>query len=145
MQDVEKYYWRHFRNGLENWRRESCFTAGQCSCTQVCGCNGCCAWLWLWTGWSPSTFSWFGTIWLFLFKNMKKMAEKQNRTADEVIIFRESGWEHLYHGNPIKRCNTDGRSVWTTDEAILKNRPHFVKFDHCSKVSLWTLQPTLVV
>ena len=38
---------------------------GQCSCTQVCGCNGCCAWLWLWTSWSPSKFSWFGTIWLF--------------------------------------------------------------------------------
>ena len=22
------------------------------------------AWRWLWTGWSPSMFSWFGTIWL---------------------------------------------------------------------------------
>ena len=37
----------------------------QCYCPQVCGSNGCCAWLWLWTGWSPSILSQFGTIWLF--------------------------------------------------------------------------------
>ena len=33
--------------------------------TQIFGCNGCCAWLWLWTGWLPSIFPWLGTIWLF--------------------------------------------------------------------------------
>ena len=60
------------QNGLENWQRESCFT-GQCSCTLVCGCNGCCAWLWLWTGWSPSIFSWIYTILtIFYSPNMKK-------------------------------------------------------------------------
>ena len=29
---------------------------------QVCGCNKWCTRLWLWTGWSPSIFTWFGTI-----------------------------------------------------------------------------------
>lgn len=40
---------------------------GQCSCIQVCVCNGCCAWPWLWTHISQSfsLFSWFGTFWLF--------------------------------------------------------------------------------
>ena len=43
-----------------------------------------------------------------------------------------------------KRCNTDGRSVWTAGETMLKNNPHLVKLDHCIIVSLWTFQPTLV-
>ena len=54
--------------------RESCCTWTMLPDTtsQVCGSNGCCARLWLWTGWSPSIFSWFGTIWLFFVPHMKK-------------------------------------------------------------------------
>ncbi|KAM9410510.1 glucosamine 6-phosphate N-acetyltransferase isoform 2-T2 [Pholidichthys leucotaenia] len=29
-----------------------------------------------------------------------------------------------------KHCNTNGRSVWTKGETMLKNKPHLVKFDH---------------
>ena len=35
-----------------------------------------------------------------------------------------------------KCCNTNRRSVWTEGETILKNKPHLVKFYHCSTVSL---------
>ena len=31
------------QNGLENWWSDSPVLPGQCSCTQVSGCNGCCA------------------------------------------------------------------------------------------------------
>ena len=51
------------------WPRKL-MTPGQCSCTQVCSCNHCCEWLWLWIGWSPSIFSWFGTVY-FLFTTLK--------------------------------------------------------------------------
>ena len=54
-----------------NTNEGSHVSPGQCSSTKICGCNGCCAWLWLWTGWSPSIFSWFSTIY-FLFPKMKK-------------------------------------------------------------------------
>ena len=49
---------RHFKTP---WKidKGSPVSPGQCSYTQVCGCNGCCVWLWLWTGLSPSIFSWF--------------------------------------------------------------------------------------
>ena len=43
-----------------------------------------------------------------------------------------------------KRCNTDGRNVWTAGETMLKNKPHLVQFDHWLIVSLWNFQPTLV-
>ena len=114
--------------------------AGQCSCTQVCGCNGCCAWLWLWTGWSPSIFSWYGT-------NMKKhLVGNEYRTDDEICswgLFLGSGWELLV-SQEFKYYNTDGRSVWTTGETMLKNKPHLIKFDQCIIISIWTFQPTLV-
>ena len=91
-------------NGLENWRRESC-SGGQCSCTQVCGWNSCCAWLWLWTGWSPSIFSIFGTIWLFSVPQREKTLDQEavsDRWWGHICswgLVWESGWE-LYHGNP---------------------------------------------
>ena len=44
-----------------------------------------------------------------------------------------------------KRCDTNGRSVWTAGETMLKNTPHLVKFDHGIIVSLWTFQPTIVI
>ena len=43
-----------------------------------------------------------------------------------------------------KRCNTNGRSMWTAGETIWKDKPHLVKFEHCIIVSLWTFQPTLL-
>ena len=117
------------------------------SCTQVCGCNGCCVWLWLWTGWSPSIFSWFGIIY-FLFPNMKKhLAGKEYRTEDELISavedffkdqdesFYTTGIQHRW-----KKCVDPG-------ETMLKNKPHvLVKFDHCIIVSLWHyIRPSFTV
>ena len=87
--------------------KEVLFHQGQCSCTQVCGCNGCCAWLWLWTGWSPSIL-WFGPIWLFSVpQHEKKKTLGWEAVSDRWwghicrwILFWGSGWELLYHGNP---------------------------------------------
>ena len=41
------------------------WTHSQSSCTRVCGCKDCCAWLWLWTSSSPSIFSWFCNMIIF--------------------------------------------------------------------------------
>ena len=100
---------------------------GQCSCTQDCGCAGWCALLWLVDhppyspDLAPSNY--------FLFLNIKKhLAVKRYRPNDEVIsavdfffffffFFWESGWE-LLTPQESKRCNTDGRSVWTTGEIM---------------------------
>ena len=56
------------------WKTDegSRFSPGQCSCTQDCSCNGWCALLWLWIGWSPSIF-WFGTILLFSVAQPEKL------------------------------------------------------------------------
>ena len=108
------------------------FYQDNCSCTLVCGCNGCCAWLWLCTGWSPSIFSWFGTIWLFL------VLQHEKTLGWEAALdwwFFEDQDESFY----TKLCNTDWRNVWTAGETMLNNKPHCVKFDHRIIVSLWTL------
>ena len=124
----------------------------QCSCTQVCGCNGFWAWLWLWTRWQSFIF-WFGTIWLF---SVPKH-EKQQRLAGEAVsdrwwghirswgFFWGSGWELLYHRNPIAATPMEEVYVWTAGETMLKNKPHLVKFDHCFIDKLWTIQPTLIL
>ena len=112
---------------------------GQCSCRQVCSCNGYCAWLWLWAGWSSSIFSWFGMHYLTIFCSPTKphLAGKQYRTDDEVINYlqlrtfsRIRMRASLYHGNPSAAtpmeevCGPQRRIMLTT-------RPHLVKFDHC--------------
>ena len=71
------------QNGLENWR--SPVSSGPCSCTLVCGCNGYCAWLQLW---SPSIFSWFGTIWLF-FCSQNENNNNNNNNNNKL------GWEAI--------------------------------------------------
>ena len=124
-----------FQNGKENWRSGSPDSPGQCSCTQVCGCNGFCAWLWLWTGWSPSIFSWFGTIY-FLFQNMKKhLAGKQYPTDEEVIL---SAVENFSEVRMRASCTTGNPSAATPmreevcgpQEIMVQNKLHLVKFDH---------------
>ena len=101
--------------------------------TLVCGCNGCCAWLWLWTGWltlhilliwhhltifcSPT---WKNT-WLGSSIGQMMKSYLQLRTFSKIrmrtSIPRES-----------KHCSTDkhdkGR-MWTAGEAMLKIKPHF--------------------
>ena len=44
-----------------------------------------------------------------------------------------------------KQCNADGRSVWTAKDTMLKNKPHLVRFNHCSIqiVSIQTFLPNL--
>ena len=105
---------------------------GQCSCTQVCGWNGCCAWLWLWTGLITLHIL---LIWHYLFSvpqhEKPHLAEKQYLTDDEVIfcswaLFRGSGWELLYIPRESKRCNTNGRSVWTAGETMLKYKYNYI-------------------
>ena len=70
-------------NGLENWRRESCFNAPAHKLRMYISC----AWLWLRTSWSSSIFSWFGTILTVssLPQYEKDLARKQYRSCNEVI------------------------------------------------------------
>ena len=122
---------------------------GQCFCTQVCGCHGCCAWLWLWTGWSPSIFSWFGTIRLLFVPQHKKktwLGSSIGRIMRSYLQVRTFSRIRMRASIPrkSKHCNTNGRSVWTAGETVLKINPYLVKFNHCIIVSLWTFQPTHV-
>ena len=132
-----KYYdklLRQLRKAIKSTRpgkhdEGSPVSQGQCSCTQVCVCNGCCWWLWLWTSWSPSIFSEFGTIWLFC---VPQHAKNTWLGSNQDESFYTSGIQALHH------------SVWTAGATMLINKPHFVKFDHCIIVSLWNFRPTLV-
>ncbi|XP_052828224.1 histone-lysine N-methyltransferase SETMAR-like [Octopus bimaculoides] len=58
----------------------------------------------------------------FLFPNMKRhLTGKQYRTDDEVISAVEDvfeGQDENFYTTKSKRCNTDGRSVWTVGETI---------------------------
>ena len=47
-------------------------------------------------------------------------------------LFRGSGWELLYQGN--QHCNTDGRSVWTEGETMLKSKRHNSRY---RKYAIW--------
>ena len=102
------------------------------------GCNGCCVWLWLWMGWSPSISPWFGTIWPF------SVPQHEKTCGWEAVVdwwwghicswglFRGSGWMLIKTiPRESKCCNTDGRRVWTAGETMLKNKPDLVKFDDC--------------
>ena len=90
---------------------------------------------WIWTGWSPSIFSWFGTIWLFSVPQHEKRRSMGPIMRSAVEYFVEEQDE----------SNNDGQSVWTAGETRLKYKPHLVQIDHCIIVSLWTFQPTLVL
>ena len=83
----------------------------------------------------------------FLFPNMKKTL------GWEAVS--DQWWGHMCNWGLFedqdetfytksKHCCTDRRSVWPLGETMLKNKPHLIKFDHCSIVSPWTFQPTLV-
>ena len=78
---------------------------GQCSCTKVCGCNGCYAWL-VWTGWSPSIFSWFGTIWLFSVPQHEKNTWLGNRIRPMMLRTFSRIWMRACIPQESKRCNT---------------------------------------
>ena len=43
-----------------------------------------------------------------------------------------------------KHCNSNKRSVWTTRETILKNKPHLFWFYEIILISLWPLPLTLI-
>ena len=114
---------------------------GQCFCTHVCRALAA-VHDWLWTGWSPSIFSWFGTIWLFSVPQHEKKTLGWEAGSDwwwgricSSGLFRGSGWELPYQRNPNAAtpmeevCGLQGRLCW----------------DHCIIVSLCTFQPTLVV
>ena len=107
------------------WRTDegSGVSPGQCFCTQVCGCNGCCAWLWLWTGWSPSIFyPDLAPSDYFLFPNMKKTTTWLGSSIGSImrsyLQLRTFSRIRMRVSIPheSKRCNTDGRSVWTAGE-----------------------------
>ena len=113
-------------------------------------CNDCCAWLWLWTGWSPYIFSiliWhhltisYSPTWkqTWVGSSIGPMMRSylQLRTFSRIRMRASIPQES-------KHCITDGRSVWTAGQTMLTNKPHLVKFDHCITVSLWTFPPTLV-
>ena len=95
---------------------------GQCSCTQVYVCNGCCAWLTVaLTGWSPSTFSWFGAI---LVPNMKNIWLRRSigpmmRSYLQLRIFSRIRIRGFIP-REFKPCNTDGRRVWSTGRLCWK-------------------------
>ena len=124
---------------------------GQCSChAHKCVVTMAVVWLWLWTGWSPSIFSWFGPVWLFSVpqhvNKQKNLAGKQYRTDDEFISAIEEFFEDqdesfcttVYHGNPSavtpmeEVCGPQGRLCWKTNHnTLLKSdvtrRDHVVR------------------
>ena len=115
---------------------------------------GCYVWLWHWTGWSPSIFSWFGTTLLFSVpqhiqkQTNTRLAAKQYRTDEELI----STDEDFFEDQDESFCTTEIQALqhrWKkcvdfAGETLLKNTPQLVKFNHCIIVSLWTFQPILV-
>ena len=108
-----------------NWRRESRFTRTTLLHTSLWLQWLLCVtdWLWLWAGWSPSIFSWFGTIWLFSVPQYEKTLGCM-RSYLQSKVFWGSGWELLYHGNasaatpllnwtPMEEvCGLQGRLCW---------------------------------
>ena len=124
-------------------------TPRQCSRTQV--------YMWLqWLLCMTVALNWLTTIHILLIWHhqtiscsptwKKHLAGKRYRTDDEVLSAGEDFFEDQMRASlsrESKCCNTDGRSVWTAGETMLKNKPHLVKSDHCIIVSLWTFQPTL--
>ena len=122
---------------------------GQCSCTPFCGCNGCCVWLWLWTGWSLSIFSWFGTIWLcsVLQHETKKSLSWWNRTP----FVRFPG--HSQNVSSFRSPELLIQCVFICRKETMQLVSGKVEFNACQVsllwhnsflVSLWTFQPTLV-
>ena len=120
-----------FVNGPKDWRRESCFTRTMLLPTS----------LWLpWLLCVTVALNWFITLHIFLIWH-------------HLILFCSPTWQYTWLGSSMraslpqnsKCCNTDGRSMWTAGETMLKNKPHLVKFYHCIIVSLWTFQPTLII
>ena len=92
-------------------------------------------WLWLWTGWSPSIFSWFGTIWLFSVPQHEKPLDWE--AVSDWYWGHICSWglfggsDESFYTQESKHSNTDGRSVWTTGQTMLTNKPQLFEFNHC--------------
>ena len=105
----------------------------------VCDCG-------FWTGWLPSIL-----IWHHLFSAPQHEKKRKKKTwlgssIGPIMSYLQLSTFSRIRMRTIPRkskpCNSDGRSVWT---CMLKYKPHFVKFNHCIILSLWTFQPTLTV
>ena len=127
---------------------------GHCSCTHVCDCNGCCAWLWRWTGWPLITLHIpdLAPFDYFLFPNMKKptwLGSSIGPMMRSYLQLRTFSRIRMRASIPqeSKHCNTDAwkKCVDRRGEKLCWKKKHLVKFDQCFIVSLWTFQPTLVL
>ena len=80
----------------------------------------------LWTGWSPSIFSWFCTIWLLFSVLQHEKTLGWGAVSDRwwghylLLITFSRIRMRASSTTGTKRCNTDGRSVWTAGEIMLK-------------------------
>ena len=127
-----------------SWKTDegSTVSPGQYPCTKVCGCNGCCAWLWLWTGWLLSILSWFSTIWLcsvpqqwkntWLGSSIRPMMRSYLQLKAFLRIRMRASIPQ-----ESKCCKTDGSSVWTAAETMLKNLGN-LPTSHCHQLILLT-------
>ena len=52
----------------------------------------CCVWLWCWTGWSSSTFSWIGTIWLFSVPQQEKTLGCWEAVSNQQLSWGSVGY-----------------------------------------------------
>ena len=125
---------------------------GQCSCTQVCGCNGCCAWWWPWTGWSPSIFSWHGTIWLF------SVPQHEKHFGWEAVL--DWWWDDicswgLFEDHDESFCTMGIQALqhrWkkcvdSMGDYIVEKYPQLVKFDplhHSQPMNLFSAHPRML-
>ena len=112
-----------FQNGLENWRRESCFSRTMLLHTSLWLQRLLCVTVTL--NWLITLLSWHHLTVFFspTWKKQQHLAGKQNRANDEVIyavedFLKGSGWELLYHRNPSAAtpmeevCGLQGRLYW---------------------------------
>ena len=139
-----------FQNGLGNRWRESCFTKTMLLHTRLCL---------EWVLCVTVALKWLITlhillIWLFAVPQHEKKHLESNIGESSI---RPMMWSYLQ----LRTFEDQDESFYTTwiqerqhqwkkcvdrrgDYDLLKNKQHLVKFDHCTVVSLWTFQPTLV-
>ena len=112
-----------------------------------------CAWRWLWTDWSPSIFSWIGTIRLFLFFNMKKTITTWLRSSIGLIMRSYLQLRTLLRirmrasvPQDSKHCNTAcwKKCVNCRGDYVEKLTKFGQMVDHCIIVGLWTFQPNFI-
>ena len=68
-----------------------------------------------------------------------------NELGTDEVELKSSYQQLIFLPMRSKRCNTDGKSAWTSRRTVLDNKPHLVIIHESFLINQWTFRPIRVI